>query len=316
MLKHVAFRLDNVLQIATDVKAFELTPLDGGQLPEFAPGDHVDVLIEPSVIRQYSVCNRPGDRTLRLAVKLEESSKGGSCYMHSRQVGDVLAIGNPRNNFPLHWEATHHVLIAGGIGITPLLSMAHHLQARQRSIALHYFCRSFLSGAFIEEIHEELGQYASIHVNASPDDVASVVKAEVERSPSGTHLYTCGPVAMIDRVTEVAYRHLPIPNVHKELFGARNKGNEGHSQFRVRLARSGQTFNIQDGESIATVLRENAIDVPVSCQQGVCGSCLTRVVQGIPDHRDEVLSDEMRQQGDLIALCVSGSLSEELVLDL
>jgi vanillate O-demethylase ferredoxin subunit len=301
-----------------DIKIFEFETIDGAPFPAFEPGSHVDLHIAPSLVRQYSVCGRPEDEKLRLAIKLETNSRGGSRLAHQAiREGDVLTISQPRNNFAIAWEASHHILLAGGIGITPMLSMAYRMKREHASFELHYFCRSAEHAVFADEIRTMFGERARIYFGADTEAVTDAVDHILSNSKSGAHVYVCGPAGMIDVVSEKARRYFPADALHHELFAARSDADQGQDKpFEVVLSRSGRKFSIPAGKSIAAVLRENGVNVEVSCEQGVCGTCLTGVLEGVPDHRDEVLSDATRASCSTIALCVSRAISDTLVLDL
>ncbi|WP_322101920.1 PDR/VanB family oxidoreductase [Paraburkholderia sp. J41] len=317
MASTIPVKVVSIIDGAPDIKVFEFETVDGTTFPVFEPGSHVDLHITSSLIRQYSSCGRPDDRRLRLAIKLEAESRGGSRHAHRELcVGDNLTVSQPRNNFEIAWSASHHILLAGGIGITPMLSMAYRMVKEHASFELHYFCRSAEHAVFADEITQAFGERARIYF-ANSDAVAETIEHVIATSRAGAHVYVCGPVGMIDLVAEKAGRLLPPEAFHHELFAARGEANdEADRPFNVVLARTGTTLTVPPGKSIAQVLRENGVDVPVSCEQGVCGTCLTGVIEGVPDHRDEVLSDTARASCSMIALCVSRSLTDELILDL
>ncbi len=318
MASTIPVRVVSIIDGAPDIKIFEFETADGTGFPVFEPGSHVDLHLGPALVRQYSVCSIPGHSRLRLAIKLEAASRGGSLHAHRViREGDLLAIAPPRNNFGIEWAAAHHVLIAGGIGITPMLSMAYHLKHAGASFELHDFCRSIEHAVFADEIQAAFREQSSIHVGASAAQVADRIESILSARPAGTHVYACGPTAMIDLVSATARRHVPVEAFHHELFAARDDpGRTDDRPFDVVLARSGKTLSVPVGKSIAQVLRDHGVEVPVSCEQGVCGTCLTGVIAGIPDHRDEVLSDAARSACRTIAPCVSRAVGDSLVLDL
>jgi vanillate monooxygenase ferredoxin subunit len=313
----IPVKVASIMESALDIKVFEFETTDGSAFPDFEPGAHVDLHLTSSLIRQYSSCGQPDNKRLRLAIKLEAESRGGSRHAHREiRVGDILAVSEPRNNFGIAWSASHHILVAGGIGITPMISMAYRMMENGVSFELHYFCRSAAHAVFADEIGAAFGRHARIYY-----EDAQAVNKTIERvlatTRPGAHVYVCGPAGMIDRVAEIARRLMPPDTLHHELFAARGEpNNEVDRSFDVVLRRSGKKLTVPPGRSIAQVLREHGIDVAVSCEQGVCGTCLTGVIDGVPDHRDEVLSDTARASCSTIALCVSRALSAELILDL
>jgi vanillate O-demethylase ferredoxin subunit len=305
---------------AVDIRSFRLVDPAGGTLPDFTPGSHIDVHLEPGLIRQYSLCNGPGDRDhYAIAVKREPESRGGSAAMHDRvKDGDVISISEPRNNFPLDVSASHTLLIAGGIGITPMLSMARHLSARNAAFDLQYFTRSLEHTAF----HDVLStpRYTGklhFHYAVEPDAVQHYLRRILWHRPEGGHLYICGPRPFMDLVEQTAAPTWPPESVHLEYFSADPSSLAGpQDEFEVTLARSGGTHWIPEGRTIVEVLAERGVQVEVSCEQGVCGTCLTGVLEGVPDHRDMFLTDEEKTACDKMTVCLSRAKTSRLILDL
>lgn len=303
---------------ADDIIVIELVPVDGGTLPPFDPGSHVDVEIEPDLTRQYSLCGDPArsDR-YRLGILLDPASRGGSSGAHQRfHVGERIRISPPRNNFPLAKEASATVLLGGGIGVTPLLAMAHHLHTVGLPFMLHYCARSRSRAAFLDEL--EAAPYAD-RVRLHFDDGDSSQRLDPVRdfpSPAGgNHLYVCGPTGFMDWVIASACTlGFPDGQVHKEYFGA--EVDTGGDAFEVELSRSGKTVQVAAGQSIVAALKAIGIRVEVSCEQGVCGTCLCDVFDGIPDHRDSYLTDDEKAGNDQMMLCCSRAKTPKLVLDL
>lgn len=304
---------------AIDIRSFELLSADDAPLPEFSPGSHIDVFIGDGLIRQYSLWNSPSDRFYRIAVKKEVASRGGSKSMHEKiRVGDVLKISPPRNNFPLKKDDGPILLIAGGIGITPLLSMAHDLLESDRQFALHYFTRSVEHTAFHERLSMSpfLGK-VTFHHEGNIDQVKASLHNLLKHRATDAQLYLCGPRPFMDTVESVAAASWPSQALHREYFGAApNVISEFEKDFVVSLARSGGKYPVTSGKSIVQVLAEQGVEIPTSCEQGICGTCLTGVLAGTPEHRDAYMSDAEKAKGDQICPCVSRALSAELVLDL
>jgi vanillate monooxygenase ferredoxin subunit len=305
---------------AIDIVSFELVDPQDQALPRFTPGSHIDVHVGPGLVRQYSLCNGPGPRGMyRIAVKREPGSRGGSRAMHEQvKVGDLLTISAPRNRFGLSANASHHLLLAAGIGVTPLLSMAGDLAARGASFELQYFARSSRHAAFGAELQSpRFGGRTSQHHGMEPDALAGHLRALLRVAPAGAHLYMCGPRPFMELVASIASPAWPSASVHREYFAADVAAlDRPQTAFQVRLARRGLTLTVPPGRSIAEVLTQHGIGIETSCSQGVCGTCLTRVLDGVPDHRDVFLGQEQRLRNDRMLPCVSRSNSEILVLDL
>lgn len=312
----LATRIHAISYACDDVLLFELRSLDGQLLPAFTPGAHVDVHIPGGLSRSYSLLNDAAERHRYLiGIKREQASRGGSAWMHEMaRPGGRLEIAGPRNHFALDESAPHSVLIAGGIGITPLWSMAQRLHALQRPWTLHYRARSRRAAPLLDEL--ACAELAS-HVTTSFSDEAQGRRLDIVRivaeAPPGAHFYCCGPVPMMESFQQ-ACSHLDPARVHLEYFAAKEEAaTEGG--YTVRLAKSGREVLVQPGETILASLQAAGVAVPSSCQQGVCGACEMRVLSGTPDHRDLVLSDTEKASGATMMICCSGSLSAELVLD-
>jgi vanillate monooxygenase ferredoxin subunit len=310
VIRRVCFETD-------DIRSIELVGADGGPLRAFEAGAHIDVHAG-ELIRQYSLINTTAtDGSYRLAVKLEPNSRGGSRFMHALAEGGTLKIGLPRNNFALHPDAFHSVLLAGGIGITPLLGMAYQLLARGDSFYLDYFARSNDPVAFAEEIRRTaLAPRTQFHLGLSGEAVRQALATLLDTVPPNAHVYTCGPSPFMQAVREAAAA-TPDLVLHLEYFTADPPALEAATDsFRVKLAKSGATVEVNANQTIIEALRAAGIEIETSCEQGVCGTCLTTVVAGRPDHRDLILTEEEQKMGDRILVCVSRSLDPELVLDL
>lgn len=302
---------------ADGVIGFELTDRDGGYLPTFQPGAHIDVHLPNGLVRQYSLTNGPGDLlSYVIGVKEESASKGGSkVLVETVREGDVLAISEPRNNFPLRRDATRTVLIAGGIGITPLLSMARFLDISDLPYELHYFVRSADGLAFAGELsalHGHINRHAGLGRAAIAAKVAEVLGPYA----FANHVYICGPGAMLEMVQETAARlGWPDEAVHFEYF-QNDKVIDASSAFDVELARSAMTLHVPAGKTILEVMRDAGLTVPSSCEQGACGTCLTTVMEGEVDHQDVYLNKTEKAANSCMMTCVSRAKSARLVLDI
>lgn len=305
---------------AIDICSFELVDPTGGELPSFTAGSHVDVHIADGLVRQYSLCTRPGDPGLyRIAVKNEPQSRGGSRSMHeSTREGDLLTISAPRNNFALKEDAQRTLLIAGGIGITPLLSMALRLDALGKPFELQYFSRSIAHTAFHDVLSQKkFADRVSFHYATEPEAVRSYLRKYLWHRQEGTELYLCGPRPFMDLVEQTAAVTWPPESVHLEYFSADPSSLSGpRESFTVRLARSGGDYVVPADKTIVQALATCGVHIETSCEQGVCGTCLTGLLDGVPDHRDVFLTDEERAANDKMLPCVSRARSAVIVLDL
>lgn len=299
---------------AEDIVALKLKLPEGEHL-DFEAGAHLDVHTPTGLVRQYSLVNSPDERDrLVIGVKLEPASRGGSRSLHeSLQVGDSLTVSAPKNHFSL-MPGQNSLLIAGGIGITPILAMGAALQKDNRPYALHYFARSQEHVAFADRLAELAGH--KLHTGLSIDATRYAVDQALREAEPDSHVYVCGPRPLIDLVCErAAANGVADANVHFELF-ANEVSHEGDQPFRVRLQTSGAEFMVPAGVSLADTLKARGIAIDTSCEQGVCGTCRTGVIDGAPEHRDVYLSEEERQSNSCLMPCVSRSRSELLVLDL
>ncbi|SAK88005.1 PDR/VanB family oxidoreductase [Caballeronia ptereochthonis] len=304
-------------EIADDIFLFELRDEDGGTLPPFTAGAHLLVHAPAGMARRYSLCNAPSERNRYvIAVKRDAAGGGGSvsmaCDVH---VGATLEVSPPANFFPLANDASRYLLIAGGIGITPMRAMMAELAARDAQFDVIYCTRSPESTAFLDEF--KTGEFASrvrLHHDFGDRGRSLAIAPLVAERHGDTHVYCCGPRPLMQAVRD-ATSHWPSSAVHFEDFGTSAHENAaGEKAFTVRLARSGGCVNVAPGETILDALRANGIETPSSCEAGTCGSCRTRLLAGEADHRDFVLDED--EQASEIMICVSRACSDELVLDI
>ncbi len=304
-------------EIARDIFRFELARADGADLPEFTAGAHVSLRTPNGLIRKYSLCNDPQDRDrYAIAVKREDPGAGGSLsFTHDAQVGDVVEVGEPRNDFPLAANIPNHLFIAGGIGITPIWSMMQHLKSTGAGrFKLYYLTRSPELTAFREELKASAyaGQVVIHHDHG--DLEKSLDLWPILEKPQGRHLYCCGPRPLMEAVRDMS-GHWSSAAVHFEDFGASKPAHKADDKpFTVRLARSGRSVEIPADVSILDALRAEGVNVSSSCESGTCGSCRTKLLEGEAEHRDLVLTE--REHASNIMICVSRAKSDELVLDL
>lgn len=310
----IAIRVGAVRQEACDIRAYDLEAPNGVELPAFDAGAHVSVYLPNGLARSYSLVGSPSDRhSYTIAVKCERGGRGGSAFMHDRViVGSQLEIDAPLNNFRLDEHAPHTVLVAGGIGITPIYAMVTRLTGLGRSWELLYAARSPEDAAFYQALSSLAGGRVQFYFFESAGqklNLADVFKGR----PPGTHYYCCGPSAMLDEF--VASATVAPAFVHIERFTGRADQGPG-TGFHVKLARDGRTLFIPPDASILDVLAENGIEVSSSCREGLCGACETRVLEGVPDHKDFVLDDDRRESNEVMMICCSRALSETLTLDI
>jgi len=306
---------------AEGICSFELVDPGGDALPAFTAGAHVDVHLPGGLVRQYSLCNDPREtHRYCIAVLHEPASRGGSKAMHLQiDVDDRLVLAGPRNHFELAPQAGHTLLLAGGIGITPILSMAEALHARGAAFDLHYCARSSVRMAFTGRLRAApWAASVRLHVDDGGADQALDLDRLLGDAPPGTHLYVCGPQGFIGAVLSAAQRRgWPGHRVHREYFAPpAAAASSADTAFEVVLARSGLRVVVDAGRTVVRALEDAGITIPVSCEQGVCGTCLTRVIDGVPDHRDAYLTPEERAAGDQFLPCCSRARGERLVLDL
>ena len=302
---------------AEEIASFELARADGGALPPFSAGSHIDVHLPIGLVRQYSLANDPHDAThYRIGVLRDPNSRGGSASMHAHvREGDVLTISEPRNHFPLV-QAPHTLLLAGGIGITPLLCMAQRLAATGASFELHASNRSLARSAFVQEM-QAFGERFHLHLDDGDAAQKLDLPALLAKAPAGSRIYVCGPTGFIDFVVATAKAQgWPADHVHLEYFGAAAQDTTGDQAFEVRIASTGQTYTIPADKPVTTALAEHGVEIMVSCEQGVCGTCLTRVLEGEVDHRDLYLTDAEKTCHDQFLPCCSRAKGPLLVLDL
>lgn len=312
-------RVHRTTWLADGVVRVDLRDPEGGQLPGWRPGAHVSLHLPNGLVREYSLCSDPDSSdSWSVAVLREPSSRGGSSWVHDRlTAGTLIEVDGPRNDFPLQ-EARGYVLVAGGIGVTPLLAIARQLAAGSAPWQMLYCGRSSSGMAFLGELRDAAGAALRVHADderGGPPDLA----AELAGAAPGTLVYCCGPEPLIQAV-EAA---LPEgADLRVERFrapaddGERVAGAAESGSFDVVCAGSGERVRVEPGVAILRALAESGIDVPSSCQEGVCGTCETKVLSGQPEHRDHVLGPAERESGETMMICVSRCRTAEIVLDL
>jgi ferredoxin-NADP reductase len=306
--------LTAIRMAARDTNLYSFARPDRKALPAAEPGAHIGLILPNGIERQYSLVHAdPELSEYVIGVKRDANSRGGSVFMHDLlRVGSKISIVPPRNNFPLKEDCESVVLIAGGIGITPIYCMAQRLIEKGRPWQLYYSCRSRLDAAFLDE----LAQRSEVHFHFDDEEEGRFlnVAAIVEGLPKTAHLYCCGPAPMLSAF-EAATAHWPPEQIHVEYFTPKFAAAQ-EGGYVVELARSKREFTVPPGKSILQIVREAGIEVPHSCEEGVCGACETRVISGIPDHRDTILTESERKENATMMICCSGSKSPRLVLDI
>ena len=307
--------------IAAGICQFDLRDPDGLELPEFDAGAHIDVSVAPGVVRSYSICNSPDERNRYIiAVLRTVDSRGGSKAMHDDlEKGAIVTVRSPFNNFPLVQKSGPALLFAGGIGITPLLTMAESLHNNAAPFSLHYSARSQGGAAFVDRLlASSFSANVQFHYDDGPPGQLLDIPSVLGAAEDVCHLYVCGPRGFMDAVLGQA-RALgwTESRLHWESFKAAEAGAaEKKTFFRVQINSSGQILDVPPDRTIVSVLHDEGIEVPTSCCEGLCGTCVTRVLAGLPDHRDNFLNDDERARNDSLTPCCSRSLSPLLVLDL
>lgn len=305
---------------ALDICTFELVDVNGGPLPAFAAGSHVDVQLPGSITRQYSLCNDPKEtHRYLIGVLRDPASRGGSQAMHEQvEVGQVLQISAPKNHFPLAHDAKRSLLLAGGIGVTPILCMAERLAITGADFEMHYCTRAAERTAFRERIAgSSFASKVQFHFDAGAPEQKLDLAALLAQPQAGQHLYVCGPKGFMDAVLNTAReKGWPESQLHYEFFGAEVAKSDSDASFEIKLASSGRIIMVPKDQTVTKALAEAGVEILMSCEQGVCGTCLTRVLEGVPDHKDSYLTPEEQAANDQFLPCCSRAKTPQLVLDL
>ena len=311
-----ALRIIKKEPAAEGIEYFELAKPDGGELMPFMPGAHISLRVPNGELRKYSLCNDAEERNRYcIAVKREEGGRGGSMSLiDEAKIGDEIMVSAPRNDFELV-TSPQYIFIAGGIGITPILSMIRWIRgAGTAKFKLYYLTRSPETTAFLDELKApELRGMVTIHHDNGDPNKAFDLWPVVEK-PGMAHLYCCGPRGLMEAVRDMT-GHWSSAKVHFEDFtppGAMKKAED--EPFTVRLAKTGAVYDVPVGQSILEVLRAHGHDISFSCESGSCGCCKTKLVSGAVDHRDLVLADH--EKASHIMVCVSRAMGGEIVIDL
>jgi vanillate O-demethylase ferredoxin subunit len=305
---------------ALDICSFELVDVAGRPLPPFSAGSHIDVTLPNGLTRQYSLCNDAAEsHRYLIGVLKDPATRGGSSAMHELvHEGDVLSISAPRNHFALAHAARRSLLVAGGIGITPILCMAERLANAGEDFELHYCTRSRERTAFLDRIlGSGFAAQARLHFDDGPPEQKLDTAALLSAPEPGTHVYVCGPKGFMDAVLGAARAAgWPEAQLHFEFFSAEAVKSETDGSFEVQLASSGRVVVVPRDKSVVQALAEAGVQVQTSCERGICGTCLTRVLEGEPEHRDLYLTPDEQAANDQFTPCCSRARSPRLVLDL
>ncbi len=305
---------------ADGICSLVLLPVAGSVLPPFTAGAHIDLHLGQGLVRQYSLCNPPSDaQQYVVAVLRDPASRGGSQAVHEQvKEGQELEISAPKNHFPLAADGKQHLLLAGGIGVTPLMAMAEQLSADGADFALHYFARSASKAAFADRFADSaFASRVHTHWDDAPQVPPVSLATLIGQPQAGQHLYVCGPKGFMDAVLATARAQTwPEDQLHFEFFGGQVVHDASDVTFTVKLASSGLQIQVGPEQTVVQALHKAGVDVPIACEQGVCGTCLTRVLSGVPDHKDLYLTPEEQAVNDQFTPCCSRAKTAVLVLDL
>nr|WP_174505255.1 PDR/VanB family oxidoreductase [Acinetobacter sp. Marseille-Q1620] len=312
-------QIKSIKDLTPNIRSFELITEDGRDLPSFTAGSHIDIVLGNGLIRQYSIANCCSEKNHYIIGVLEDDhSRGGSSFIHQQfKVGDRIEISEPRNLFPVHQNTNKALLFAGGIGITPILSMAHTLKRENIPFEFYYFVRNENAIAFKDILESKFSEEIHFHIEDDPQNQLDVNKI-LSKFESSKHLYVCGPNGFMDFIFTTAEKHhWQKDHLHKEHFTADpTASDEENTEFSVKIASTGELIPIAVNQSITEALEKCGIEIAVSCEQGICGTCLTNILEGEPEHRDMFLTDEEHASNKIFTPCCSRSKTKILVLDL
>lgn len=302
-------------KIADGINLLEFRDAAGGALPEFTAGAHIAITLPNGLIRKYSLCNDPAERDrYQVAIKREVNGRGGSiALIDTVKAGDTLMVAKPVNDFGLPQRATDFLFIAGGIGITPMMAMIRQVQAAGKRFRLFYCSRSPETTAFRDELSApDLKDHVTIHYDRGDPTCSLDLKPILAERQNREHLYCCGPRPLMEAVRAMT-DHWSSTAVHFEAFSEAETHKATDKPFKVKLARTGTLLDVPATKTIMEVLRENGLEVPSSCETGTCGTCRTKMLAGVADHRDLVLAEH--EKADTIMICVSRAKTDEITID-
>jgi len=302
-------------RIADGIHMLEFRDAGGQPLPEFSAGAHIAIRAPNGLLRKYSLCNDPAERDRYLvAIKREANGRGGSCNLiDNAKAGDELMVAPPVNDFGLPRRAQDFLFIAGGIGITPIMAMIREVQRQGKRFRLFYCSRSLETTAFLDELSApEFKDQVVIHYDQGDPARSLDLKPVLAERKNREHLYCCGPRPLMEAVRQMT-DHWSSTAVHFEAFSDAETHKPTDKPFKVRLARSGGVIDVPTTKTILEVLREHGLEVPSSCETGTCGTCRTKLIAGVADHRDLVLAEHER--ADTIMICVSRAHTDDITID-
>jgi ferredoxin-NADP reductase len=312
----IQVRLQTVEYGAPGINLYTFESLDGEPLPAYEPGAHVDVLMAPDRLRQYSLlwpASHPAQ--YRIAVQLSEAGKGGSRQLHFESVvGATYEVSAPRNHFPLTPSDEAFHLFAGGIGITPIISMYRQLKRGGHKVTLYYWASGPQHMLFHDELRQQPDTARLFHTRTDATPPPRL-KDLLTHLPHSAQLYCCGPQGMVDEFDRLTLDR-PETHTHRERFSATTDALQPGDTFRVRLQRSGLTLSVATEQTLLQACEAAGVDVAYSCEEGVCGACEVKVLAGQVEHRDTVLTPAQRQRSDSMMICCSRGMGDGLVLDL
>ena len=314
----LSVRVKSIHREADGILAYELVHPEAGRLPAFTAGAHIEIHIRDGLKRQYSLCNAPGERhRYVIAVLKEKTGGGGSKAMHEDvREGDLLTISEPRNHFPLAGrEADFHLLLAGGIGVTPMMAMIESLEVTQARWAMHYCTRNLESMAFRARLEPLIAAgKVTLHHDGGDPSQGLDIRSLLSDYEAGTHVYCCGPPGFMSAV-KASVGAWPPKSVHFEYFtAAADDSNFVNKPFQIKIKHTGAVLDVPADQTIVDVLRAHGFAIDTDCEDGYCGTCITRYLDGEPEHRDTVLSDVERK--NYVMVCCARAKGAPLVLDL
>ena len=316
-------RITNIEVLTENITNFEIEILDEGfDKPSFdclEPGAHLDVYLDDGIIRQYSLWDWSEDKTkVSIAVKREDQGNGGSIKMHQLQVGNLIGIDGPRNHFQLDLNKPHYTLIAGGIGVTPIFAMARELVANNAAVDVHYLVQKAELAAFAAHFQKlNFSDQSSYTLHCDDINGRFDFGALINNIPSDSVIYSCGPEPMLNTVIDIVEKHSEKHELHFERFTlASEEAAKANNVFDVKIDSTGEVYTVGEDETILTVLSANGVDVPSACAAGLCGTCITDVLEGDIDHRDGILSDDEKASNEYMCVCISRAKSAQITLDL
>lgn len=321
-MSELTLKVDQIVNQSSNVKSFVLSNAAGGYLPPFTAGAHIDVTVTledgSTDVRSYSIASDPeATSTYTLGILREAAGKGGSAFMHDKVgIGAKLSASAPKNHFPLDDEAEDILLIAGGIGVTPILSMARQLARTGTPFHMHYASKSPEDMAFKADVEGVCGDKGDLYFDGGDPTKGINLKDVLSHRPAGRHVFVCGPVGLIEAVRDTTKElGWPENTVHFEVFKPAELDGED-TEIEVVLAQSGGTYTVPADVSILDHLLDQGVDIDWDCKMGICGLCATKLLDGEPDHRDYVLTEDERNDEQQFCPCISRAKSASITLDI